>query len=200
MQSALLLARHPAVRNRSGLTPAPEISIAYLRRAEGYCRLQPSPLYCSPRKSFARSNIEELTEKTAAISSSRERRECVLSLIEAGETVLKPRFPLNVDVGTFTRRRFRSRLCFRPRTAGLGEQQGATPPDTYRYQMWKRIRQGAHRSRYRLRKVVVEPVFGQIKQARGFRQFLLRGLHNVSGEWALVCTAHNILKLAGARG
>jgi hypothetical protein len=39
-------------------------------------------------------------------------------------------------------------------------------------------------------------VFGQIKQARGFRQFLLRGIEKVRAEWALVCTAHNLLKLA----
>jgi hypothetical protein len=45
------------------------------------------------------------------------------------------------------------------------------------------------------RKTVVEPEFGQIKQARGFRQFLLRGLQKVQGEWALVCLTHNILKL-----
>ncbi len=57
-----------------------------------------------------------------------------------------------------------------------------------------------HRSRYRLRKQVVEPVFGQIKQARGFRQFLLRGLANVRAEWAMICTAHNLLKLATAAG
>jgi hypothetical protein len=42
---------------------------------------------------------------------------------------------------------------------------------------------------------VVEPVFGQSKQARGFRQFLLWGLEKVQGEWSLVCTTHNILKL-----
>jgi hypothetical protein len=42
------------------------------------------------------------------------------------------------------------------------------------------------------------PVFGQIKQARGFRQFLLRGIDKVSSEWALLCTVHNILKLAKA--
>jgi hypothetical protein len=48
---------------------------------------------------------------------------------------------------------------------------------------------------YALRKTIVEPVFGQIKQARGFRQFLLRGLEKVRGEWALVCMTHNILKL-----
>ena len=48
---------------------------------------------------------------------------------------------------------------------------------------------------YSTRKGMVEPVFGQIKQARGFRQFLLRGLEKVQGEWALVCLTHNILKL-----
>src|SRR5436189_308218 len=48
---------------------------------------------------------------------------------------------------------------------------------------------------YAARKGMVEPVFGQIKQARGFRQFLLRGYDKVQGEWSLVCTTHNILKL-----
>jgi transposase len=47
---------------------------------------------------------------------------------------------------------------------------------------------------YATRKFVVEPVFGQIKQARGFRQFLLRGLEKVRGEWALICLTHNLLK------
>ena len=47
---------------------------------------------------------------------------------------------------------------------------------------------------YATRKFIVEPVFGQIKQARGFRQFLLRGMEKVRGEWALICMTHNILK------
>ena len=64
--------------------------------------------------------------------------------------------------------------------------------------MSRRLRQGGHRSRYRLRKQTVEPVFGQIKAARGFRQFLLRGLEKVSDEWRLICIAHNLLKLARA--
>jgi transposase len=48
---------------------------------------------------------------------------------------------------------------------------------------------------YAARKGIVEPVIGQIKHARGFRQFLLRGFAKVQGEWSLVCTTHNILKL-----
>lgn len=64
--------------------------------------------------------------------------------------------------------------------------------------MAARLKRAGRRSRYRLRKQVVEPVFGQIKHARGFRQFLLRGLDQVRGEWAMICTAHNLLKLAQA--
>jgi transposase len=65
--------------------------------------------------------------------------------------------------------------------------------------MRQRIAQGARRSRYRLRKQIVEPVFGQIKFGRGFQQFLLRGTEKVAGEWSLLCTAHNLLKLAAAK-
>jgi len=61
------------------------------------------------------------------------------------------------------------------------------------------LKRAGRRSRYRLRKQIVEPVFGQIKAARRFRQFLLRGLDKVRGEWAMLCTAHNLLKLATAR-
>jgi transposase len=64
--------------------------------------------------------------------------------------------------------------------------------------MRTKLKRARWRSRYRLRKQIVEPVFGQIKAARGFRQFLLRGVEKVSAEWAMICTAHNILKLAKA--
>jgi transposase len=64
--------------------------------------------------------------------------------------------------------------------------------------MREKLKRGGWRSPYRLRKQIVEPVFGQIKQAMGFRQFLLRGLAKVQAEWSLVCTAHNLLKLTRA--
>jgi len=64
--------------------------------------------------------------------------------------------------------------------------------------MRDKLKRAGWRSRYRLRKQIVEPVFGQIKQARGFRQFLLRGVDKVQAEWALICTAHNLAKLARA--
>jgi transposase len=61
--------------------------------------------------------------------------------------------------------------------------------------MRKKIADGGYETPYRLRKQIVEAVFGQIKQARGFRQFLLRGTAKVRAEWAMICTAHNLTKL-----
>ncbi len=61
--------------------------------------------------------------------------------------------------------------------------------------MTRKLHTQAGAAVYAARKAIVEPVIGQIKQARGFRQFLLRGVEKVRGEWSLVCTTHNILKL-----
>src|SRR6267143_752128 len=68
---------------------------------------------------------------------------------------------------------------------------GATKVD----RMKRKLQTKVGKAVYAARKCVVEPVFGQIKQARGFRQFLLRGKDTVKGEWALVCLTHNILRL-----
>jgi hypothetical protein len=62
-------------------------------------------------------------------------------------------------------------------------------------QMKRRLQTKAGKKIYAQRKAIVEPVFGQIKHCRGIRQFLLRGLEKVRGEWALVCLTHNILKM-----
>jgi transposase len=64
--------------------------------------------------------------------------------------------------------------------------------------MRRKLRTKKGKRAYALRKQVVECVFGQIKEAGGFRRFLLRGLEKVSGEWALVCTGHNLGKLLRA--
>jgi hypothetical protein len=69
--------------------------------------------------------------------------------------------------------------------------EGATRVDRMRRKL--HTKKGA--AIYATRKTIVEPVFGQIKEARGFRQFLLRGLKKVQGEWAIICLTHNILKL-----
>ena len=73
---------------------------------------------------------------------------------------------------------------------------GRIPRDlSPRDRMRRKLQTKRGRQRYALRMETVEPVFGQIKQCRGFRQFLLRGLEKVNGEWSLICTGHNLLKL-----
>jgi transposase len=71
---------------------------------------------------------------------------------------------------------------------------GATKVD----RMKRKLQTKVGKAVYAARKCVVEPVFGQIKQARGFRQFLLRGKEKVKGEWALLCLTHNVLRLYAA--
>ena len=65
--------------------------------------------------------------------------------------------------------------------------------------MRRKLRTKKGQGIYSKRKVSVEPAFGQIKQARGFRQFLLRGLKKVNAEWRLICLTHNLLKLYTTR-
>ncbi len=85
---------------------------------------------------------------------------------------------------------------------------GPTPPPaprgriptglSRRERMARKLRTKKGRAEYRRRKAIVEPVFGQIKEARGFRRFHLRGRASVTGEWHLVCAVHNLGKLFGA--
>jgi len=65
--------------------------------------------------------------------------------------------------------------------------------------MRSKLQTAAGRAVYARRKTIPEPVFGQIKQARGFRRFWLRGIRKVQAEWALICLTHNLLKLFRAQ-
>jgi transposase len=92
-------------------------------------------------------------------------------------------------------------LGFDPYIA-TGRQQHQVPqaeaperPSTVQERMAAKVRTPEGKALYARRKVIAEPVFGQIKEARGFRRFLLRGLENIRGEWRLVCLTHNLLKI-----
>jgi len=77
---------------------------------------------------------------------------------------------------------------------------GRMPKDlTVKQKMARKLRTKKGRETYSKRKSIVEPVFGQIKRARGFVQFSLRGLEKMRGEWSLVCLTHNLLKLFAAQ-
>lgn len=78
------------------------------------------------------------------------------------------------------------------REASVAEAQG---PVSLREQMKQKLMSEAGRAVYGKRKTIVEPVFGQIKEWRGFRRFFLRGLQKVRAEWKLICLSHNLLKL-----
>ena len=85
---------------------------------------------------------------------------------------------------------------------GLPEPGAVVPPgelavasDSAVERMKQKLRTEPGRAVYKMRKAIVEPVFGQIKAARGIRAFLLRGLVKVSAEWKLICAAHNVLKM-----
>lgn len=71
------------------------------------------------------------------------------------------------------------------------------PPEgaSTKERMAHKLRTKAGRACYAQRKAIVEPVFGQIKGVRGFRQFLLRSLPKIRAEWTLVCLTHNLLKI-----
>lgn len=113
---------------------------------------------------------------------------------------------VTADAGYFSERNLAcaSRLGIDAYIPMKREKHGPEPPEvrscppeamTPKERMQRKLMTKEGREKYARRKAVAEPPFGQIKQARGFRQFLLRGLEKVCGEWALICLTHNLLKL-----
>ena len=84
--------------------------------------------------------------------------------------------------------------AFDPDPGAPGSAENLTPKE----RMARKLRTKHGRETYAKRKGMVEPIFGQIKQGRGFRQFLLRGLEKMRGEWRLICLTHNLRKLFGS--
>lgn len=85
-----------------------------------------------------------------------------------------------------------------PKSAAADE--GMTPAQRARRTMEEKLASSSGKAIYARRKCIVEPAFGQIKQARGFRRFSFRRLAAVRAEWSLVCATHNLLKLFRSRG
>ena len=124
-----------------------------------------------------------------------------------GETGEAKKIPATLDSGYFSEKAVQGMEAagFDPYMA-TGRQKhnqgktGATalplPMDaTAKERMAAKVKTPRGQALYARRKVIVEPVFGQIKGARGFRQFSLRGLEKINGEWRLVCLTHNLLKI-----
>ncbi len=88
----------------------------------------------------------------------------------------------------------------RQKRSGAAEHNDMGPQvDSAARAMREKLQAPANHQQYAQRKAVVEPVFGQIKEARGIRRFLLRGLDKASAEWTIICLTHNLLKLFRAQ-
>jgi len=83
----------------------------------------------------------------------------------------------------------------RSRDDTVGEYSEAASSPSEAEKMRQKLRAEAGHDLYRMRKAIVEPVFGQTKEARGFRRFLLRGVENVACEFEIISLTHNLLKL-----
>ena len=79
--------------------------------------------------------------------------------------------------------------------AGEAVSEGQTQEPSAAGTMREKLKSAAGKALYKMRKAVVEPVFGQIKEVRGLRRFRLRGLEKVSAEWKIICLTHNVLKM-----
>ncbi len=124
----------------------------------------------------------------------------------ADESGARPPIPAALDTGYFSgpavaameREGFDPYIATerqRHHSASSSSASEAPAPATVKEMMQAKLRMAAGRAVYARRKAIVEPVFGQTKEARGFRRFLLRGLAKIRGEWRLVCLPHNLLKI-----
>jgi Transposase DDE domain/Transposase domain (DUF772) len=86
-----------------------------------------------------------------------------------------------------------------PKNQQVGESTGQPAAKSAAETMREKLRTTAGQAVYKMRKAVVEPVFGQIKERRGLRGFLMRGREKVAAEWQIICLTHNLLKLFQAR-
>jgi transposase len=146
--------------------------------------------YCSE------ANLEALeTRDIDGYVATGRARDAVAGKVKGGAAAA----PGAPELGSASKLQAEPKPATEPTEAAAPQSQAALKPaaePTRVEAMRAKIKAGGHTSPYRLRKQLPEPVFGQIKQARGFRQFLLRGFAKVRGEWAIICAAHNLLKLA----
>ena len=148
---------------------------------------------------FREGRLERIREAMAALEAEAEA-----VVVEAIDNIGAVPKEVSADAGYYSAQALEG-LSVEPFVAPDPTRHGRVPPPaprgripgrlSPRDRMRRKLQTKRRRQRYALRMQTVEPVFGQIKQGRGFRQFLLRGLEKVSGEWSLICTGHNLLKL-----
>ena len=155
---------------------------------------------------FREGRLERIREAMAALEAEAEA-----VVVEAIDNIGAVPKEVSADAGYYSAQALEGLygLSVEPFVAPDQTRHGRVPPPaprgripgrlSPRDRMRRKLQTKRRRQRYALRMQTVEPVFGQIKQGRGFRQFLLRGLEKVSGEWSLICTGHNLLRFGVAQ-
>lgn len=147
---------------------------------------------------MAQATLENLHQAGINLPQAADGREPIPATLDSGyysEAATTAMEDLGFDPHMATGRQRHHAPAEKP--SAVAQPVGAAPSrePTAKEKMAAKLRTPAGRALYARRKVIVEPVFGQIKGARGFRRFSLRGLAKVRGEWRLVCLTHNILKI-----
>jgi transposase len=156
-----------------------------------------SQLILSGHVSTCASDANELEPAVRAIPESVGQASAVLAdsgyvNTDAFKQLEKDRLDLYVSV---SRGESQSARPYDYRPKSVTQKPSKTVKDPRLLAMQEKLRSAVGRAMYALRQQTVEPVFGIIKSVLGFRQFLLRGLEKVSGEWGLVCLAYNVKRL-----
>jgi transposase len=158
-------------------------------------------------------NDKQQAEPMAA--ATRDQLEQAGIVPETDESEPRPRIPAALDTGYYSesavagleRERFDPHIATErqrhhsmpptvaPESPPPAPETKSPPKATAKEKMQAKLKTAEGRAVYARRKAIVEPVFGQTKEARGFRRFLLRGLKKIRGEWRLVCLTHNLLKI-----
>jgi transposase len=149
----------------------------------------------------AANDLQQAVPLAQATRENLEQAGVVLPLEPSGET---RKIPLTADTGFFSAAAVAGveAAGFDPYFATKRQKHHAAETDvvlpleaTATERMAAKVRTAVGRALYARRKAIIEPVFGQLKGARGFRRFSLRGLAKINGEFRLVCLTHNLLKV-----
>jgi transposase len=195
--------RPPKSPNPTAATPAPKAQRNFTDPASRIMKDGATKSYVQAYNAQAAvDGTAQVIVAAAVTQAANDKQQLVPMLTEAAANCGQPLAVASGDAGYFS-----EAAVTDPTLAGIDlyvppdrQQHGEAPPPpvddgTVRSAMRAKLQTAAGQAVYALRKAIVEPVFGQIKGARGFRRFSVRGLAKVQAEWSLICLTHNLLKL-----
>lgn len=205
-------------KGRSPQVPDPEQAVPAPKAQRNFTDPESRIMKDGATKSFEQAyNAQAVVDSTAQIivaaaitQEANDKRQLVSMLQQAAENLGQMPPQASADAGYFSTANVTDK-----RVAGVDlyvppdrqkhmpddavDNDEAVPDDSVIEAMRQKVKTPEGRAIYSRRKTVVEPVFGQIKEVRGFRRFSFRGKIKVAAEWQLICLTHNLLKLFGAK-